>query len=142
RCRRGTPRRPVGCAARRAVRSGREGRARLRLPGAEAERALMAAPARAERYLAFDLGAESGRAMCAAFDGARMSLEEVHRFPNGPVRVPLAPSADLPAAPREALYWDALALWREIKAGMAAFRDRFGAPASIGIDTWGVDYAL
>src|SRR5919202_5196446 len=104
---------------------------------------MMAAQRATERYLAFDLGAESGRAMCAAFDGDRLTLEEVHRFPNGPVRVPLMPDHEVPAgAPREALYWDALALWREIKSGMAAFRDRCGPPAGIGIDTWGVDYAL
>ncbi|MGH2370202.1 MAG: FGGY family carbohydrate kinase, partial [Chloroflexota bacterium] len=94
----------------------------------------------AEQYLAFDLGAESGRAMAAAFDGDRLTLEEVHRFPNGPVCVPLA--AGLAEAPKEALYWDALALWRDLKAGMAAFQERYGAPASIGIDAWGVDYAL
>jgi len=94
----------------------------------------------AERYLAFDLGAESGRAMAAAFDGTRLALEEVHRFPNGPVRVPLA----LPEAGgrTEALHWDALALWQAIKAGCTAFRAACGAPASIGLDTWGVDYAL
>src|SRR5690348_9526666 len=94
-----------------------------------------------ERYLAFDLGAESGRAICASFDGERLALEPIHRFPNGPSRVPLVPLAGSPA-PHEALYWDVLALWRELKAGMALFRERHGAPASIGIDTWGVDYAL
>ncbi|MBI3971503.1 MAG: rhamnulokinase [Chloroflexi bacterium] len=92
-----------------------------------------------ERYLAVDLGAESGRAMAAALDGRRLTLEEVRRFPNGPIRVSVAPAG---RAPHEALHWNVLALWREIKAGMADFRSRFGVPASIGIDTWGVDYAL
>jgi rhamnulokinase len=101
-----------------------------------------------ERYLAFDLGAESGRAMAAAFDGDRLTLQEVHRFSNGPVRVPLSPTAPHGTMPRrsmapgEALHWDILALWREINSGMASFRSQFGPPASIGIDTWGVDYAL
>jgi rhamnulokinase len=78
--------------------------------------------------------------MAAAFDGERLALEEVHRFPNGPVRVPL-PAAP-PGAPQEALYWDALALWREMKDGAAKFRATLGPPASLGIDAWGVDYAL
>src|ERR671918_730768 len=77
-----------------------------------------------ERYLAFDLGAESGRAMAATFGGERLALEEVHRFPN------------------EALHWDVLALWREVKSGMRRFGSQHGAPAGIGLDTWGVDYAL
>jgi rhamnulokinase len=93
-----------------------------------------------ERYLAFDLGAESGRAMAGAFDGERLALEEVQRFANGPVRVPLGQPA--PGAPPEALYWDVLSLWQEMVAGMAAFGARYGPPASIGVDTWGVDYAL
>ena len=52
----------------------------------------------AARYLAFDLGAESGRAMGASFDGARLALEELHRFPTGPVRV------------LDSLHWDVLRL--------------------------------
>ena len=39
-------------------------------------------------FLAFDLGAESGRAMLGQFDGERIQLSEVHRFPNGQVRMP------------------------------------------------------
>ncbi|HEX2036607.1 MAG TPA: rhamnulokinase family protein [Chloroflexota bacterium] len=94
----------------------------------------------AEYYLAIDLGAESGRTMVGAFDGDRLSLEEVHRFPNGPVGVPLGRAgADRPA---EALYWDVLALWREIKSGIRAAHRVRGVPASIGVDAWGVDYAL
>jgi rhamnulokinase len=91
-------------------------------------------------YLAFDLGAESGRAMSVSFAAGRLELTEVHRFPNVPVRLPLAPAA--PAAPTEALVWDVLELWREIKTGIRAALASGGPPASIGIDTWGVDYAL
>jgi rhamnulokinase len=82
-------------------------------------------------FIAADLGASNGRLLMARWDGARFSLEDLHRFANGPTIV------------HDRLYWDALALWREIKSGLeryAATVER--APAAIGIDTWGVDYAL
>lgn len=81
------------------------------------------------RVLAFDLGAESGRAILGAWRDGRLELEEVHRFANGPVRV----------GPR--LYWDVLRLFGEMKAGLALAAKR-GALASLGVDTWGVDFAL
>lgn len=81
--------------------------------------------------VAFDLGAESGRAMLGRFDGERLTLEQAHRFPNGPVRV------------FDSLHWDALHLFDEMKKGLAAAaRLAGGAIASVGVDTWGVDYAL
>jgi rhamnulokinase len=84
-----------------------------------------------QRYLAFDLGAESGRAMLGTLSADRLSIEELHRFPNTPVRV------------FEALYWDVLRLWHEIQRGLAiAGRERKFSLAGIGIDTWGVDFAL
>jgi rhamnulokinase len=82
-------------------------------------------------YLAFDLGAESGRAMLGTLDGGRLALEELHRFPNTPVRV------------FDSLYWDTLRLWHEIQRGLAiAGRERKLVLDGIGIDTWGVDFAL
>ncbi len=78
--------------------------------------------------LAFDLGAESGRAMLARFDGERIALDEVHRFANGGVPV------------RGALHWDVLRLWDEMRRGLALAAPH--GPASVGIDTWGVDFAL
>jgi rhamnulokinase len=102
-----------------------------------------------EPYLAFDLGAESGRAMAVSIDDRRIALTEVHRFPNGPVQVPLGGAGPrvpgvpgVPGAPAEAVYWDALHLWQEIKTGLRAGTARFGPPASVGVDAWGVDYAL
>lgn len=81
--------------------------------------------------LALDLGAESGRALRGTFDGERLQVEELHRFPNRPVRV------------RDSLHWDVLALHVGIMDGLAAHGARVGAsPASIGVDTWGVDFAL
>jgi len=77
--------------------------------------------------IAIDLGAESGRVMKVCFDGVGFQSEEVHRFPNTPVMA------------RGTLYWDALRLWQEIKTGI----EMVGSGASsVGLDTWGVDFAL
>lgn len=82
-------------------------------------------------YLAVDLGAESGRVVAGLFDGARLRLEEMHRFTNG--AVPVADS----------LRWDVLRLWAEIQAGLGKAAQSFGGDAiSVGVDTWGVDYVL
>ncbi len=82
-------------------------------------------------YLAADLGAESGRVIAGAFDGSRLSLNVVHRFPNNPVRV------------LGKLRWDALSLFSEIKCGIARAVKIYGSSiASLGVDTWGVDYGL
>ncbi|MEJ5311986.1 MAG: rhamnulokinase family protein [Anaerolineae bacterium] len=82
-------------------------------------------------FLAVDLGAESGRVVAGTFDGARIALEEVHRFPNGPVNV------------MGHLHWDVLRLWGDIKAGLAKAAQRYGDRiAGIGLDTWGVDFGL
>jgi sugar (pentulose or hexulose) kinase len=81
--------------------------------------------------VAFDLGASSGRAMLARFDGGRLDLSEVHRFANGPVRLP------------DGLHWDVLRLWSEVKQGLAlAARAAGDRLAGLGVDTWGVDFAL
>ena len=82
-----------------------------------------------EGYLAVDLGAESGRVVLGRFDGGRVWLEEVHRFPNMPVRLP------------DGLHWDVLRILCEIKAGLAkAMRQE--KIEGIGIDSWGVDFGL
>jgi rhamnulokinase len=82
-------------------------------------------------YLAVDLGASAGRVVLGRWDGARFDLEELHRFRNGPVEV------------LGHLYWDVLYLWQEIKIGLATFREHWGASlAGLGVDTWGVDFAL
>jgi rhamnulokinase len=82
-------------------------------------------------FLALDLGAESGRAMLGQFDGERLQLSQVYRFPNDPVRLP------------KGLHWDALRLWSEIKQGLAlAAQECGGALAGTGLDTWGVDFGL
>jgi len=86
-------------------------------------------------YLALDLGAESGRAILGRFDGERLAISELHRFPNGPVRL------------NDGLHWDVLRLWQEIKNGLAlAGRGTEGGGhgplSSAGLDAWGVDFAL
>jgi rhamnulokinase len=84
----------------------------------------------AEIYLAIDLGAESGRAILGRLEGQRLSLEEVHRFPNGPVRV------------HGYLHWDVLRMWSEILHGLRLAARSPGGLSSLGVDTWGVDYGL
>jgi len=82
-------------------------------------------------YLAVDLGAESGRVMLGTLAGDRLSLTEVRRFANIPVRLP------------DGLHWDVLRIWSEIKSGLSAAQARNGSQIdSIGLDTWGVDFAL
>ena len=81
-------------------------------------------------FLAVDLGAESGRALLGSFDGGRIDLREVHRFPNAPVRV------------TDGLHWDVLGIWREVKEGLAKAGRESGRLESVGVDAWGVDFAL
>jgi rhamnulokinase len=81
-----------------------------------------------ESYLAFDLGAESGRAVLGRLQSGALNIREIRRFPNEPVRQ------------NGSLYWDVLRLWHEM--GRALERAADARPASVGVDGWGVDYAL
>jgi len=82
-------------------------------------------------YLAVDLGAESGRVMAGLIDRDRVRLEELHRCPNGPVNL------------AGTLRWNVLGLWTEIQKGLAKAAADYGdAIVSVGVDTWGVDFAL
>ncbi len=82
-------------------------------------------------YLAIDLGAESGRVIAGVLEGDRIRLEDVHRFPNGPVNV---------AGTRR---WDVLRLWSDIQDGLAKAAKQYrDTVVSVGVDTWGVDYVL
>jgi rhamnulokinase len=78
-------------------------------------------------YLAFDLGAESGRAILGRFHSGVLTLEEIHRFPNEPLRE------------SGTLRWNVSSLWNEIQRALAAPLPDL---AALGVDTWGVDYAL
>ena len=81
------------------------------------------------RYAAIDLGAESGRVVVGAFDGRRLTLDEVHRFPNIPVTL------------GKTLHWDVLRLWADITTGLHK-AGAAGDLASCAVDTWGVDFGL
>jgi len=79
-------------------------------------------------YLAFDFGAQSGRAVLAHLQSGILTTEEVHRFANEPVEY------------GGSLHWDVTRLWFEVREALA----RLGGVdlAGIGVDAWGVDYAL
>jgi rhamnulokinase len=79
-------------------------------------------------YLAFDLGAESGRAIVGRLREGVLDLQEVHRFANEPVRQ------------NGCLQWDILRLWLEVRRGLE--RTPTTTLESLGVDTWGCDYAL
>lgn len=83
-----------------------------------------------KNYLAVDLGAESGRVMLGRLGERGLTLEEVHRFPNGPVKQD------------GALHWDFEALMEAILTGLGKGLAQAPEVASIGVDTWGVDYGL
>lgn len=81
--------------------------------------------------LAFDLGASSGRAILGRFRDGRLSIDELHRFRNDPI------------AYNGELHWNLPALWSEMQTAL----DRLATHGverldSLGVDTWGVDYAL
>jgi len=85
----------------------------------------------AKAFLAIDMGASSGRHLAGLLDRGKLTLHEVHRFENGPVTV----------AGR--MYWDVLGQWSHIQNGLRLAGREYGASiASVGIDTWGVDFGL
>jgi rhamnulokinase len=82
-------------------------------------------------FLAFDLGAESGRAIAGRLRSDVLDIREIHRFPNEPVRQ------------NGSLQWDILRLWLEMRRSLDKFAAVDGGRIdSLGVDTWGCDYAL
>lgn len=81
-------------------------------------------------YLAIDLGAGSGRVMAGVLADGRLALTEVHRFHNKPV------------TRHGTLYWDWPRLCDEIFTGIRRAVEQGFAIDGIGVDTWGVDFAL
>lgn len=83
------------------------------------------------RFLTFDLGAESGRAVLGRIEGEKMEIDVLHRFANEPIRQD------------GSLFWNSARLFEEMGNGLKACVDKTGAHLDgIGVDTWGVDYAL
>lgn len=89
-----------------------------------------AAPGAVRAVAAVDLGATSGRVMIGRVGDGVLELEQVARFPNGPVE-----RAD-------GWHWDLATLWEHVRAGLAEARRREPAIESVGIDSWAVDYGL
>jgi hypothetical protein len=79
---------------------------------------------------AVDLGATSGRVVLGRVGPGRLEVEDVHRFPNLPVRT------------RDGLHWNILELYRNVLEGLRKAVAAEPGLVSIGIDSWGVDYAL
>jgi rhamnulokinase len=83
-----------------------------------------------QNLIAFDLGAESGRGILGLFDGRKIRLEVIHRFPNGPVRT------------LDTMHWDVLRLYSEMLATLRRAAADHHEISSLGVDTWGVDFGL
>ena len=82
----------------------------------------------ARYYIACDLGAESGRVMLGTLDAGKLTLEEIHRFPTGPVVI------------TGTWRWDVLRIFDELKTGLRKVAERGLKIESISTDSWGVDY--
>ena len=83
------------------------------------------------KIVAFDIGAASGRTITGHFHDDRLVLEEIHRFPIYPVQL------------QDSLYIDVLNIWQQIQIGLQKSIEKYGSQIdSVGVDTWGVDYAL
>ena len=78
---------------------------------------------------AVDLGASGGKVMLGSYDGAKVALQEIYRFPNGPLQA------------GKAIYWDVPRLFAEVKKGLA-LAGRAADLDSIGLDAWGNDFCL
>jgi len=79
---------------------------------------------------AADLGASGGRVMAGRVRSGLLEVREAHRFPNTPVMA------------GGTLHWDILSLYRGVLEGLGAAAAQAGGLASVGIDSWGVDYGL
>src|SRR5687768_1436792 len=79
---------------------------------------------------AIDLGATSGRVIVGTWAKNRLKLTEVHRFPNAFQSIGTHD------------YWNVPGLWAEVQTGLRKAAEKFPQLASVGVDTWGVDYVL
>jgi rhamnulokinase len=81
-------------------------------------------------HLAFDFGAESGRAVLGELHDGKLAIETIHRFPNRPVQIDGHE------------HWDIDTLFAELKTGLRLAGEREDRLTSVGLDTWGVDFGL
>jgi len=81
-------------------------------------------------YIACDLGADSGRVILGHLKDGKITLEEIHRFPNGAVKI------------HDSLRWNILRIFSELKTGLQKIAERKLAAESVSVDSWGVDYVL
>ncbi len=81
-------------------------------------------------FLAFDLGATSGRSILGTLDNGRLQMKELTRFPNQMLQI------------GDHFHWNIYSLFEHLKAALAAVKKEGVKISSIGIDTWGVDFAL
>src|SRR5436190_6040763 len=82
-------------------------------------------------FLAIDLGASGGRVVAGLFDGTQLSLEEVYRFDNGGIHA------------AHHMHWPLMSLWQHVTRGLRAASKLYPDQiASVGVDTWGVDFGL
>ena len=79
---------------------------------------------------AVDVGASGGRVMAGVVEDGRVGVRCVHRFPNAPVRRD------------HHLHWDIETIFAEVLDGLRTLGQEHPEVESIGVDTWGVDYAL
>lgn len=81
-------------------------------------------------FLAFDIGATSGRAILGRLEGVKFDIQEIHRFPNAIVEL------------HGRYYWDLYQLYQAMRESLLLCGQRGLSIDSIGIDTWGVDYGF
>lgn len=79
-------------------------------------------------YIACDLGAESGRVILGTLADSQLTLEEIHRFSNGPVVI------------HGTWRWNVLRIFDELKTGLRKVAERGLKIESVSTDSWGVDY--
>ncbi len=83
------------------------------------------------KHIAFDLGAESGRAIVGEIINKKLNMKEIHRFVTKGIYV------------NGHMRWDVYLLFSELKKALSIYADMYGEePCTMGVDTWGVDYGF
>ena len=80
-----------------------------------------------KHYIACDLGAESGRVILGTVSGGKVTLDELHRFPTGSVKI------------QNSLRRNLLSIFGELKLGHRKVADKADPESSLSVDSWGLD---